>query len=159
PDKRVWTSDFMNTIRFATFLAPVMYPVYEYIAEYAARKLHVSTTLFVGKTFDQFAKNEADVGFICGLPYVDLRDVTPPPIELLAAPVLSPERYTDKPVYFSDVIVRADSPYCSFADLRGARWAYNDPDSHSGWNVVRHKLALADGQQGYFGAIIESGAH
>lgn len=54
----------MQTIRFASFLAPNMYPVYEYIARYVAEKLNVSTELHVGRTFGEFASGGADVGFL-----------------------------------------------------------------------------------------------
>ena len=57
-------------IRFATFLAPNMLPVYQFIAAYVAEKLGQPTELFVGTSFDQFAAGQADVGFICGLPYI-----------------------------------------------------------------------------------------
>jgi ABC-type phosphate/phosphonate transport system substrate-binding protein len=30
-----------------------------------------------------------------------------------------------------------DSPYRTFADLQGCRWAYNEPNSHSGYNITR----------------------
>jgi phosphonate transport system substrate-binding protein len=68
-------------------------------------------------------------------------------------------RYMNRPVYFSDVVVRSDSPFQTFADLRGARWAYNEPNSHSGYNVVRYHLATLGELHGYFGEVIESGAH
>src|SRR5689334_24788976 len=100
----------MRPIQFATFLAPNMRPVYEFIVRYVGEKLNRPTTLIAGSSFDQFAAGEADAGFICGLPYIQLRDQHEPSIELLAAPVLSGERYGGKPIYFSDVIVRRDSP-------------------------------------------------
>ena len=59
----------------------------------------------------------------------------------------------------SDVIVRADSPFLSFADLRGAVWAYNEPRSHSGYNVVRYHLAAKGMPAAYFGRVVESGSH
>jgi len=37
----------------------------------------------------------------------------------IAAPVLMGERYHDRPLYFSDVIVDRDSRFRSFLDLRG----------------------------------------
>lgn len=80
-------------------------------------------------------------------------------MELLAAPVLEGERFQGKPVYFSDVIVRRDSPFQTFADLRGRSWAYNEPNSHSGYNVVRYRLAQIGGQRGYFGRAVQSGFH
>jgi phosphonate transport system substrate-binding protein len=68
-------------------------------------------------------------------------------------------RYQQRPIYFSDVVVRQTSPYHSFAELRGARWAYNEPGSHSGYNVVRAHLATLAATSGYFGRVVESGAH
>lgn len=146
-------------IRFATFLAPNMFPVYQFVAAYVAEKLDQPTELSVGASFDQFAAGQVDVGFICGLPYVLLARQTPPPVELLAAPVLAGERYQDKPIYFSDVIVHRDSPYQSFADLRGCTWAYNDLDSHSGYNVTRYRLIQMGETQGFFGRVVEAGWH
>jgi ABC-type nitrate/sulfonate/bicarbonate transport system substrate-binding protein len=61
----------------------------------------------------------------------------PPKLTLLAAPLPAGARYGGKPIYFSDVVVRRDSPYQTFADLRGVTWGYNEPGSQSGYNVVR----------------------
>jgi len=99
------------------------------------------------------------VGWICGLPYVWKADQSDPHIELLAAPVMQGARYQNRPVYFSDVVVHRDSRFQTFADLRGASWAYNEPGSHSGYNVVRYHLATLGETSGYFGKVIESGAH
>src|SRR3954451_13555626 len=96
-------------LRIATFLAPNMRPVYEYISTTIGAELGSATELTTGVSFDQFAAGEIDVGFICGLPYVELIRQQPAPVELLAAPVLAGARYRGRPVYFSDVIVRHDS--------------------------------------------------
>ena len=146
-------------IRFATFLAPNMLPVYQFITEYAGQKLGCPTELIVGSSFDEFAAGQVDVGFICGLPYVQLADAASPTVELLAAPVLQGERYEGRPIYFSDVIVRQDSSFHSFADLRGCIWSYNELGSHSGYNVTRYRLAQLGETTGYFGRIVKSGAH
>lgn len=148
-----------RTIRFATYLAPNMYPVYQCIADYVGRQLGCRTELAVGESFAAFAAGEIDVGFICGLPYVQLTRSSPAPVELLAAPVLQGERYHDQPVYFSDVIVRRDSPYHVFTDLRGCRWAYNDLDSHSGYNITRYTLVRLGETRGFFGRVVEAGFH
>ena len=146
-------------IRFITFLAPNIYPVYKYVTDYVGQKLQYPTELVEGISFDQFAANQADVGFICGLPYVQLADQRPPAVELLAAPVLEGERYQDKPIYFSDVIVRRDSPFQTFADLRGRSWSYNDAASHSGYNLTRYWLATLGETGRFFGRIVQSGFH
>lgn len=97
----------------------------------------------------------AHLAFLCGLPYTrESRRLT-----LLAAPVFKGARYENKPIYFSDVVVRADSPYQTFADLRGARFAYNEPGSQSGHNIVRYQLALLGQTEAFFGKVVESGAH
>jgi phosphonate transport system substrate-binding protein len=101
---------------------------------------------------------EIDVCWICGLPYVWKVDAHAP-VEICAVPVMRGARYASEPVYFSDVIVRRDGGYRTFAHLRGARWAYNEPRSHSGYNVVRHHLATLGELEGYFGEVVESGAH
>jgi phosphonate transport system substrate-binding protein len=148
-----------RALRFVTFLAPNMFPVYEYIAAYVGRRLGRATELTVGERFAVFAEGQADVGFICGLPYVDLTRQEPPLVTLLAAPVLAGARYGGRPIYYSDVIVRADSAFQRFADLRGRRWAYNDRDSHSGYNITRYRLVQMGETDGFFGEVIEAGWH
>ena len=88
-----------------------------------------------------FDADEIQILWLCGLPYVQKAGRSDPRIELLAAPIPTGARYLGRPVYFSDVVVRRDSPYRSLFDLRGAAWAYNEPRSHSGYNVVRAYLA------------------
>jgi phosphonate transport system substrate-binding protein len=146
-------------LRFATFLAPNMRPFYQFIADYVGRQLGLPSRLFTGHSFTQFAQGEADVGFICGLPYVRLVEERPLSVTLLAAPVLQGERFQNKPIYYSDVIVRRDSPYQSFADLRGCIWAYNEPDSQSGYNITLHHLANINETTAYFGEFVQAGAH
>lgn len=148
-----------SVIRFATFLSPNLYPTYEHIARYVGEKVRRPTTLTVGQSFEEFAAGQVDVGFICGLPYVHLADSPACPIELLAAPVLQGERYQHKPIYFSDVIVRSDSPYRSFDDLQGCVWAYNQRASHSGCNLVCYSLLERGKTPAYFGKTVETGSH
>jgi phosphonate transport system substrate-binding protein len=146
-------------LRIATFLAPNMVPVYEFVVDALGRELGCRTELVVGASFDQFRIGEIDAGFICGLPYVQLVRQTPAPVELLAAPVLRGDRYAGRPIYFSDVIVRRGSPVRTFADLRGRSWAYNDPDSHSGYNLTRHHLVTLGETRGFFSRVVEAGFH
>ncbi len=106
-----------------------------------------------------FDAGEIQILWLCGLPYVDKADLAGQELELLAVPVPLGARYHRRPIYFSDLVVRRDSPFQSFIDLRGASFAYNEPRSHSGFNVVRAYLAELGQQRGYFGRVVESGAH
>ena len=149
----------MQTIRFATYLAPNLYETYAYIAHHVGEKVGHTTTLAVGQSFNEFAEGQVEVGFICGLPYVKMADAPACPVELLAAPVLRGDRYQRRPIYFSDVVVRKNSPYTSFENLQGCAWAYNQKGSHSGWNLVCYSLLERGKTPGYFGKLIETGSH
>ena len=99
------------------------------------------------------------LAWICGLSYVLKADQPATDMELLVAPVMQGDRYQNRPIYYSDVVVRRDSPFQTFADLRGTSWAYNEPGSHSGYNLVRYHLATLEEKSAYFGKVLESGAH
>jgi hypothetical protein len=73
-------------LRIATFLAPNMLPVYEFLVAAIGRELGGSAELVLGASFDQLTRQ------------------IPAPVELLAAPVLRGDRYAGRPIYFSDVI-------------------------------------------------------
>jgi phosphonate transport system substrate-binding protein len=146
-------------LRFATFLAPSVRPVYEGVVAAVAKRLGIDAELTVGSSFAQFARGEVDAGFICGLPYVELTRGEPSPVTPIAAPVLAGERYAGRPIYFSDVIVRHDSDIAAFADLRGRSWAYNDRGSHSGYNLTRYHLVRLGETSGFFGRVVEAGFH
>ncbi len=144
-------------LRFATFLAPNLHPVYEFVSRYVGDRLGLATGLVVGSDYDELP-GLADVVFLCGLAYVEINRGGPV-LEALAAPVLEGARYGGRPVYFSDVIVRRDSPFRSFADLRGRSWAFNERHSQSGYGITRHHLLRRGETAGYFGRVVEAGWH
>jgi phosphonate transport system substrate-binding protein len=149
----------MNSLRFGTYLAPSVLPVYEAITEEVGRRLGVVTELVVETSYESCKRDENDVCFVCSLPYVTFErqgfDLAIP----VAAPVLAGERYGQQPIYFSDVIVRRDSPIHSFLDLRGRSWAYNEPLSHSGYGITRFHLVTLGETNGFFGDVVEAGYH
>src|SRR5512146_1226055 len=61
--------------------------------------------------------SRADLGCVmmCGLPYSQRR----PRPTLVAAPVPSCDRYLGKPIYFTDIAVRADAPFARLEDTFG----------------------------------------
>jgi len=147
-----------TSLRFATYLSPRLGIFYRAVADHLARELGLDVEFAIGGSCANFDAERDDVSFLCGLPYVDLRDAGVA-IEPIAAPVLSGNRFGGRPVYFSDVIVRTDSPFRSFADLRGRSWAFNEVPSQSGYGVTRARLAELGETAGYFGRVVESGAH
>lgn len=103
----------LSRLRIVSFLAPNQIPMQEQVTQFLTNRLGCDYDFRAGASYDEAA--EADLSFICGLPYV-LRSVA---LEAVAAPVLVGERFGGKPMYFSDVIVQSDSACQSFADLRG----------------------------------------
>lgn len=102
---------------------------------------------------------EIGLCWICGLPYVWKADRMPRQVEPFVAPIMSGSRYQNRPIYFSDVVVRQDSAITVLDELRGTTWAYNEPSSHSGYGVVRYMLAQRGETLKFFGRVIESGTH
>ncbi|MFQ5794211.1 MAG: phosphate/phosphite/phosphonate ABC transporter substrate-binding protein [Candidatus Bipolaricaulia bacterium] len=133
------------------------------IARYISERLHIPTEFINDIPWQERERlldvDQIQVGWICGLPCVWKVDQPDSHIELLAAPVMRGARYQNRPIYFSDVVVYRDSRFHTFADLQGASWAYNEPRSHSGYNLVRYHLATLGETSGYFGKVVESGAH
>ena len=85
---------------------------------------------------DLWARGDLGCAMMCGLPYSHR---LPRPI-LLAAPVPTPERYANRPVYFTDVAVRADSPFENLEDTFGHVVGYTLTDSMSGCVALRRHL-------------------
>jgi ABC-type phosphate/phosphonate transport system substrate-binding protein len=84
-----------------------------------------------------WARDDLGCVFMCGYPWVMIERERP---HLLAAPVPSPPRYGGRPIYFTDFVVRADSPYQTLEDTFGGCLAYSAEHSHSGYNAARFHL-------------------
>ncbi|MCI0424709.1 MAG: PhnD/SsuA/transferrin family substrate-binding protein [Actinobacteria bacterium] len=119
----------------------------------------MTTELVVETDYENCRNDVNDVCFVCSLPYIHFERQGISPAEPVAAPVLQGDRYSGRPIYFSDVIVRVDSDIRSFADLRGRSWAYNEPLSHSGYGIARYHLLSLGETSGYFSEVIEAGFH
>jgi phosphonate transport system substrate-binding protein len=104
-------------------------------------------------------QDRLDIAFICGLPFVQLTLIRSNQLQPLVAPVMQASRYQNCPVYFSDIIVNAESEVKTFDRLAGKVFCYNDPGSNSGYNMVRQRLMQASYPSSFFGKVIQSGSH
>jgi ABC-type phosphate/phosphonate transport system substrate-binding protein len=59
----------------------------------------------------------------------------------------------------SFIVVRADDPARSIADLAGRRAAINDPSSNSGYNLLRATVAPHAHGLPFFSGVVETGGH
>lgn len=73
-----------------------------------------------------------DSAWTCGYPFLQHQTE----LSLLGVPV-----WRGEPLYQSYLIVAADDPATSLADLRGGAHAFSDPDSNSGFLVTASDLA------------------
>lgn len=153
----------MDNLFFSSIQAPSADPIcrsiVNWVGEHTTLDVQFVDNLPWQEREQRFETGDIHAIWMCGLPYILRADQGDLPIELLAAPVMVGERYQHQPVYFSDVVVSQDSQYHSFADLRGASWAYNEPHSHSGYNLTRYHLALIGEPKRFFGRVVQAGAH
>jgi len=102
---------------------------YSPLLDYLSQKLDRPVELVQRRTYaevnDLIERGDVDLAFVCTSAYVaghwDFG------MKLLAAPQVQ-----GKAVYHSYLIVPADSPATSMADLRGKVFAFTDPMSHTG---------------------------
>src|SRR5919202_3613399 len=157
-------ADTSEELRFITYLSPgIPQGFFEAIVDHVRRTLGRERVSLRAETRvsgpergtrDPFSTGDYDVGFMCSPSYVWLRELRPPPVELLGvAPVFNDARSGGRPVYFCDVVVRADSGVRSFPELRGRSWAYNDRCSLSGYYSLLSKLTGMGADEGFFGRV------
>jgi ABC-type phosphate/phosphonate transport system substrate-binding protein len=89
--------------------------------------------------------------FMCGLPY-SLAMLRP---ALVAAPVPSPPAYAGRACYWTDLVVRADSPFHSLEQTFGHRLALTTPESQSGYAAPLYALMAHGGDKALYREIIE----
>lgn len=142
----------------ASYLAPAFAAVYEALAREAGRALGAAVRFSEELDYDLLeGPQRPALAFVCGLPCVGL--VARSLYEPVAAPLPAGPRYRGRPVYFSEVVVPLTSPARSLADLRGARFGFNEPLSHSGFGIVAHRLSPLGGLLRFFAELVPTGYH
>jgi len=131
---------------------------YEAMLNYVGRKLGREVELVQYTTYEEMDRAlerlDLDFAFICSGPYV--RDHDSFGAELLVAPQVH-----GAPYYYSYLLVPADSPARTLADLRGKRFAFTDPNSNSGRLVPTYLLArdLGTTPEKFFGSVKFTWSH
>ncbi|MFZ0487978.1 MAG: PhnD/SsuA/transferrin family substrate-binding protein [Arenicellales bacterium] len=108
---------------------------------------------------DDFRDGRAGIALICGLAYSLLQDAAPERFVPVAAPLIEDGRTGHLPVYFSDIVVPAASDAGALEDLAGARFAYNETVSFSGYRALEYELAARCQSWEYFSKCIRTGTH
>ena len=129
-------------MRALSFLGVAARPHYAAVAAIVARAVDEPVGAIEEPGLDHLAEAVADprpaLVFLCGLPYVRLRD-DGAAVEALAAPVIDEPGTPEAAVYFSDLMVRPGAP-----GIEACRIGFNTPDTLSGWVLPRSGLADPD---------------
>lgn len=89
--------------------------------------------------------------FMCGLPF----SLASPQPELVAAPVCTLRQSDRQPVYWSELVVRADSEFHQLSETFGQRIAFTEPESQSGYAAALHHLMQSAQGKPLYREIIE----
>jgi phosphonate transport system substrate-binding protein len=160
----------VRPLRLLSYLSPsIPAGLFELLSRELGRRLELPVTIdFETRVSgpdpgsDPFASDRADVAFACAPSYPLLKRSGSPVVLLPAAPVFADPRAEGRPVYFSDVMVRAGHGARRFEELAGAVWSYNDRLSRSGWQRMLERLAEighAHGPETFFSGLVQSGSH
>ncbi|MBV8926127.1 MAG: PhnD/SsuA/transferrin family substrate-binding protein [Bradyrhizobium sp.] len=85
---------------------------------------------------DLWSRTDLGCAFMCGFPFMHAAE-RPLPV---AAPIPANAPISERPVYATCLIVRAESDFQTIEDTFGGRLGYTAADSHSGYNALRHHL-------------------
>ena len=129
-------------MRALSFLGAAALPHYAAVAALVARAVGEPPPAIAEPGLARLAAAVADprpaLVFLCGLPYVRLRDLDAP-VEAVAAPVADEPGTPEAAVYFSDIVARPGAPA-----LDRCRVGFNNDDSLSGWVLPRSGLDHPD---------------
>jgi len=145
-------------VAVAAVISPkATFDTYSPLLDYLARRLDRPVELLQRSTYAEINEllrtGQADVGFVCGGAFVE--GEREQYLELLAVPEIG-----GATTYQALILVPADSPAQSFADLRGQRFAFTDPLSNSGRLYVQYRLAQMDETpESFFGETIYTYSH
>lgn len=131
--------------------------VYQQILYYVAEELGRDVKMVQRKSYDEMDEllktKNVEIAFVCSGPYVADHDDFG--VELLVAAQVYGEA-----VYYSYIIVSADSALNGMEGLRGKKFAFTDPKSNTGCLVPTYMLAkMNETPDSYFSEYIYSGHH
>jgi ABC-type phosphate/phosphonate transport system substrate-binding protein len=110
--------------------------LFAWLSRHSGIALDVIEHAYPAPLSELWSRSDLACAFMCGFPFI--RSEHPP--QPIAAPVPSSTRNGSRPVYVTDFVVSASSPFHSLEDTFGGRVGYTVQDSHSGYNALRHHL-------------------
>jgi len=130
---------------------------YRQLLDYIGEKLGLEAQLIQRKTYgeinDLFGKGAIHLGFVCSGPYAIGKEKYG--FELLSTPQVHGSHF-----YQSYLIVKQDSHFHTFEELKNMVFAFTDPDSNTGKLVPTYWLAkMGERPETFFGKTIYTYSH
>ena len=150
----------MQPITFSSGLSQIADPLARQLAGYLSETLGLSVRWIDNQPREGWLReSETDLLWACGYLHASNLVAGGWHYQAVAAPVMAAERYGGRPVYFGDVIVRADDPAHTLPALAQRQFAYNEIESFSGYEMLR-RSQLINGEVGsWVSAGIRTGSH
>lgn len=145
-------------IAIAAVISPKeTFVLYKDLLNHISEKLGMRVKLVQRETYAEVNNlvrdDQLELAFVCSGAYVDGHDQFG--MELLVAPVAYGEA-----VYYSYIIVPADSAISDFKNLRGKRFAFTDPMSNTGKLAPTYMLAQRhETPESFFSSVIYTNSH
>ncbi|RME40969.1 MAG: phosphate/phosphite/phosphonate ABC transporter substrate-binding protein, partial [Caldilineae bacterium] len=149
-----------NTLRMAVAIVNsprLTLAHYKRLVEYLARRLDMQGELVQGKTYaeinDLVREGNVTLAMVCTNPYLEGQEDFG--MQAIAVPQVNGQA-----VYYSYLIVPADSSAAGLQDLRGKTFAFTDPLSNSGRLVIVYRLAqMNETSESFFARYIFTYSH
>ncbi len=150
-------------LRLTSCQARNTFPLIKELGPYLESRLDVQTEYEHDAPWQDRARwlyeGKLQVGWICSKPYALQINQEPRPLNGIAVPIMKGDIYQGEPVYYSYLVVPSDHPAASISDLAGAKVAFNEPGSQSGYFSLLWGLEQIGQTADFFGEWVESGAH
>lgn len=86
-----------------------------------------------------WSRDDLGLAFMCGWPFSRAKSE----LQAIAAPIPAAARSQGRPVYWTDLVVKADSPFQRLSETYGGRIGWTVDHSQSGFNAIRAYLRNA----------------
>lgn len=150
----------MKPLTFSSGLSPVADPFSEQLAERLSVAIGRSVVWIDERAREGWLRNsQTNLLWACGYLHVSNLTAGSWPYQAMAAPVMSSARYGNRAVYFGDVIVRSDDPARAIQALAGRRFAFNERESFSGYQILLGFPLIGDNPDSWLAAGIRTGSH
>lgn len=150
----------MKPLTFSSGLSPVADRFTEQLAEHLSVAIGRSVVWVDNRVRKGWLRNsQTDLLWACGYLHATNLIAGSWPYQAMAAPVMSSPRYGNRAVYFGDVIVRSDDPAQAIPELAGRRFAFNETESFSGYQMLLRDPLIGGAPDRWLGAGIRTGSH